>query len=77
MIAEFTKYDFEDVSSCSDIEDTLPQLLYVLVAVYGLVFLLCIACAILALLVLRAEKIKHRFIGVSFYFIYDCFGFSL
>lgn len=65
FVSDDTRYDFENVTSCSDIEDTLPQLLLTLVVVYGIVFLLSIGSSVLALLSLRAETLKQRFLGVS------------
>lgn len=58
---EESKYDFEDTSSCSAIQDTLTQLLFTLITVLAIALLLCIGASVVALLVLRIEINKRRF----------------
>ena len=64
LFSDESKYDFEDTSSCSAIQDTLTQLLLTLITVYAIAFLVCIGAVIVALLVLRIETNKRRFCEV-------------
>ncbi|KAK3598507.1 hypothetical protein CHS0354_001045 [Potamilus streckersoni] len=64
---ELYEYNFGGVSSCNPVESVIPQLLYTLIATCTIVVLLCIATAVLALLVLRIERNRLDFLKDEVY----------
>ncbi|KAH3847003.1 uncharacterized protein LOC127873469 [Dreissena polymorpha] len=64
---DLTKYAFEAATGCEDIQHTLPNLLYGISIVFCIAFVIAFVASTLALLVLRAERLKRGFLGEDSY----------
>lgn len=64
VFSALTTYVYVNVTSCDNIESDLLQMLYVLCAVYAVIFLACVMVAVLALLAYRTERLHKRHLEV-------------